>query len=84
MWEAIKKAWNTEPVAILTALYVVIESAVALLVVFGLKLEPEQMTAILVFANSLGGLVLALIGRSQVTPVNRSKPTIRQKPNDYF
>lgn len=53
--------WDREPVLILTAL----GALIALLVAFGVPISFEQKTAIDVFAAA----VLALVGRSQVTPV---------------
>ena len=55
------KIWNREPVMFLT----VVQTAIALVVAFGLDLSAEQVGAIVAFSAS----VLGLIARSQVTPV---------------
>lgn len=66
-----KRAWANEPIAILTAFYVLVEAIVALVVAFGVDLTEAQTVAILMTANSVGGLILAILGRSQVTPVSK-------------
>lgn len=71
MLQAFKRAWANEPVAILAAIYVLVESVVALVVAFGVELTDTQAVAILALTNAIGGLVLALVGRSQVTPVSK-------------
>jgi hypothetical protein len=56
--------WNREPALFLG----VVQAAIALFVSFGLGLTPEQIGGILAFSAA----VLALITRSQVTPVNKN------------
>lgn len=53
--------FKQEPVLILGT----IQAAIALIVAFGLQLEPEQIGAIVAFSAA----VLSLIARRQVTPV---------------
>lgn len=53
--------WEREPVLILG----LIQAGIALVVSFGLQLEPEQIGAILAFSAA----VLSVIARRQVTPV---------------
>jgi uncharacterized membrane protein YkgB len=58
-----------EPVAIVSAIIAVIETLIALLVAFGLKLTGEQVGAIMAFVTAVGGLISILIVRPRVTPV---------------
>ena len=53
--------WGREPAMILA----VVQAALALFVVFGLRLSAEQIGAVL----ALTAAVLGLLTRSQVTPV---------------
>lgn len=53
-----KNIWNAEPTAILT----LIQSAITLLICFGLHLSAEQIGAILTFS----GAILGIVNRSQV------------------
>ncbi len=52
--------FKREPVMFLA----VVQTLIALVVAFGLKLTPEQIGAVLAFTSA----VLGLIARSQVTP----------------
>jgi uncharacterized membrane protein YkgB len=56
-----------EPVAIVSAIIAVIETLIALLVAFGLKLTGEQVGAIMAFVTAVGGLISILIVRPRVT-----------------
>ena len=55
--------WGREPVAIIAF----IKAVLYLSVLFGFSLSPEQMAGIIVAVES----ALALLTRSQVSPVNR-------------
>ena len=55
--------WNREPAMIIG----LVQSAIILLVSFGLNLSNEQTGAILAFTAA----VLAIVTRSQVSPVNK-------------
>lgn len=75
MWNLILKSWQSEPLAILAAVNILVESIVVLVVAFGLSLSEMQIAAILGVTNAILGVVTALIGRSQVTPLSKSPPS---------
>lgn len=57
-----KSLFNREPAAVLAA----VQSALALMLAFGVKLSTEQVGTIVAVTSAILGLVV----RSQVTPIN--------------
>ena len=57
----IENLWGREPAMVLA----LVQAGIALAVSFGLKLEPEQIGAIV----TLSAIILGLITRTKVTPV---------------
>lgn len=62
------KLWGREPVAFLG----VVNAGIALAVGFGVKLSPPQVGLI----NAFAAAVLALVARSQVSPVAKDGQTV--------
>ena len=63
-----KTLWGREPVAFIG----VLNAGIALAVGFGVKLTPAQVGLVNAFATA----VLALIARSQVTPVTKDEQSV--------
>ena len=61
---------NTEPVALLAGLGLVVQAVLVLLISYHVSITQEQQAAI----TGLVAVLLAWITRSQVTPTNRVKP----------
>jgi membrane protein implicated in regulation of membrane protease activity len=67
--------WKREPALILG----VVQAIIALALAFGFNLSTEQVGAIL----AVTAAVLAVITRSQVTPVERPADPTEQTPSDW-
>ncbi len=66
MWNVIKR----EPVIVFQAIAAVVESIIALVVIFGFDVTPEQTAGIIAAIVGVGQLIAALVGRTYVTPTN--------------
>lgn len=59
-----------EPLVVINASIILIETFIALFISFGVfQLSTEQVGSIMAFVNAIAGVINAVWGRSQVTPV---------------
>lgn len=81
---------NREPLFNTAAIVAVVSAALALLVSFGLGIDPAQVQAILTFVGVIAPFVVAYLARKKVTPLsdprdadgNPLTPDVEETPVD--
>ena len=67
---------NKEPVAVATAISLAIKAILLAIMAFGVQISGGQLTAVMFAVDSVLAVLLMLVVRSQVVPVDRAKSQI--------